>query len=615
MLQFFKRRNLRKGELMNVDVDLVSLLFDDMKPANMRGAIIKSANGNHTTIYTSDKFKSERSGTKGLIYVTVMEPDVKDLQGDFYSAAEVEKAAHSFAKGGMVNRNDVNHNSVPVPEFSVGESYILKTKDNEHFPETKVGSWVMVLKCDDLNSETWQKVEKGRFNGVSIAGRADQLVTADPDTQTNAAVLAELKSLKERLEKAIAVNPTSADSKSLALVNERIADLEKQGDQQVSNELMKTLTSELRAINTSISKAISTSLKNEEPPADQEVMIDGQKVIVKASRVELYKSIANVDAGTSMNILTPTTTSLFIDEVIESKPGDTLTDITVLPLMKDERVDVGLIDDLVFTNSQDTPGTAQSVGMHDLQVPTGILTAEFKLSRDTVEFYKDKFGEAAFGAYVNQHIARKTEKALRKLLFKGSRSSTTPALKALNGVVQLATTANKVVNIDPADYVNWAEQIEAALLSFSDDVLEEQEQFVIYVSQKDHVRLAGWIAKRETPAGDKFLLDGGKISYGGIPVKPRLLDDNYLVVGLAKFIIIGVRTDAEMKIEHHGSDWNYHWYIRIRPGITYVDGFAKVFNITTTDSTTGGNGDTGSGDTGGGGDTGSGESDDPPTGE
>lgn len=66
-------------------------------------------------------------------------------------------------------------------------------------------------------------------------------------------------------------------------------------------------------------------------------MIDGQKVIVKASRVELYKSIANVDAGTSMNILTPTTTSLFIDEVIESKPGDTLTDITVLPLMKDER--------------------------------------------------------------------------------------------------------------------------------------------------------------------------------------------------------------------------------------------------------------------------------------
>lgn len=581
MLQFFKRRNLRKGELMNVDVDLVSLLFDDMKPANMRGAIIKSANGNHTTIYTSDKFKSERSGTKGLIYVTVMEPDVKDLQGDFYSAAEVEKAAHSFAKGGMVNRNDVNHNSVPVPEFSVGESYILKTKDNEHFPETKVGSWVMVLKCDDLNSETWQKVEKGQFNGVSIAGRADQLVTADPDTQTNAAVLAELKSLKERLEKAIAVNPTSADSKSLALVNERIADLEKQGDQQVSNELMKTLTSELRAINTSISKAISTSLKNEEPPADQEVMIDGQKVIVKASRVELYKSIANVDAGTSMNILTPTTTSLFIDEVIESDGGDTLTDITVVPLLKDNRIDVGLVDDLVFVNSLDTPGDVQDVGTKDIVVPTGILHAKFSLARDTVEFYKDKYGEAAFGAYVNQAISKKTEKALRKLLFKGNRNSATPALKALNGVIQLATTANKVVSIDTTEHVNWAEQFEAALLSFPTDTLEEQDKFVFYVSHYDEIRIKSWIAKRETAAGDKFLLDNGKASFGGIPIKPRFMDDNYIVAGLPKFIIIGVRTDAEMKIEHHGSDWKYHWYIRVRPGITYMDGHAKVFQLTT----------------------------------
>lgn len=581
MLQFFKRRNLRKGELMNVDVDLVSLLFDDMKPANMRGAIIKSANGNHTTIYTSDKFKSERSGTKGLIYVTVMEPDVKDLQGDFYSAAEVEKAAHSFAKGGMVNRNDVNHNSVPVPEFSVGESYILKTKDNEHFPETKVGSWVMVLKCDDLNSEIWQKVEKGQFNGVSIAGRADQLVTADPDTQTNAAVLAELKSLKERLEKAIAVNPTSADSKSLALVNERIADLEKQGDQQVSNELMKTLTSELRAINTSISKAISTSLKNEEPPADQEVMIDGQKVLVKASRVELYKSIANVDAGTSMNILTPTTTSLFIDEVIESDGGDTLTDITVVPLLKDNRIDVGLVDDLVFVNSLDDPGETQDVGTKDIVVPTGILHAKFSLGRDTVEFYKDKFGEAAFGAYVNQAIAKKTEKALRKLLFMGSRNSATPALKALNGVIQLATTASKVVSIDTTEHVNWAEQFEAALLSFPTDTLEEQDRFVFYVSHHDEIRIKSWIAKRETAAGDKFLLDNGKASFGGIPIKPRFMSDNYIVAGLPKFIIIGVRTDAEMKIEHHGADWKYHWYIRVRPGITYMDGHAKVFQLTT----------------------------------
>ncbi len=575
-----KRTKLQKGELQNVAVELVSLLFDDMKPANMRGAVIKSAKGNHTVRHTSTKFKSERSGTKGLIYVTVMEPDIKDLQGDYYSAAEVEKAAHSFAKGGMVNRIDVNHNSQPVPEFSVGESYVLKTKDKEHFPETKVGAWVMVLKCDDLQSETWQKVEKGQFNGVSIAGQADEITNTQPDTQT-AAVLAELKALEEKLEKSIAANPNDNDHKSLAFVKGRIAELEKETDQKFNAELVKSLSGEIRELNNSITRAFSKSLKDEEPLADQEVMIDGKTVIVKASRIELYKSIANVDAGSSMNILTPTTTSLFIDEVIESKPGDTLTDITVVPLMKDERLDVGLIDDLVFTNSLDTPGTAQNVGMHDIQVPTGILTAEFKLGRDTVEFYKDKYGEAAFGAYVNQIIAKKTEKALRKLLFMGSRSSSTPALKALNGVIQLATTANKVVDIDITDHVNWAEQIEAALLSFDSDKLEEQDKFAIYLSQHDEIRLKSWIAKRETEAGDKFLLEHNKASYGGIPIKPRFLPDNHIVAGLPKFIIIGVRTDAEMKIEHHGADWNYHWFIRIRPGITYVDGFAKVFKLTT----------------------------------
>lgn len=575
-----KRKKFKKGELQNVAVELVSLLFDDMKPANMRGAVIKSAKGSHTVRFTSTKYKSERSGTKGLIYVTVMEPDTVDTQGDYYSAAEVEKAAHSFAKGGMVNRNDVNHNSQPVPEFSVGESYVLKTKDKEHFPDTKIGSWVMVLKCDDLQSETWQKVEKGRFNGVSIAGEADELINTKPNGEI-ATALAELKALKDKLEKSTAANSNDNDNKSLAFVNSRIAELEKQANQQLNTELVKSLSGEIRELTNSITRAVSKSIKDEEPPADQEVMIDGHKVIVKASRIELYKSIANVDAGSSMNILTPTTTSLFIDEVIESKPGDTLTDITVLPLMKDERVDVGIIQDLVFVNSQDTPGTAQAIGMHDLQVPTGILNAEFKLGRDTVEFYKDKYGEAAFGAYVNQAIAKKTEKALRKLLFMGNRNSTTPALKALNGIVQLATAANKVTGISKTDYVNWAEQIEAALLSFDDDVLEEQDQFVIYLSAKDHIRLKGWIAKRETAAGDKFLLDGGKVSYDGIPVKPRRLADNYLVVGLPKFIIAGVRTDAEMKIEHHGADWNYHWYIRIRPGFNYVDGFTKVFNLTT----------------------------------
>jgi hypothetical protein len=144
----------------------------------------------------------------------------------------------------------------------------------------------------------------------------------------------------------------------------------------------------------------------------------------------------------------PTPPSLFIDEVIGSQPGDTLSDISVLPLLKDEKIDVGLIDDLVFKNSLDGALTAQTVATADLSVPTGIRNAEFTLGRDVVEFYKDKYGEDAFGAYVENHIAKKTEKAIRLLLFKGDRASGTDKLKALNGIIKLATTAIDVTDID-----------------------------------------------------------------------------------------------------------------------------------------------------------------------
>jgi hypothetical protein len=97
-----QRRRIEKGNLRNVDVDLISLLFDDMKPANMRGAVVKSADGKQGKIQgATAKFKSETVGNEGLLYVTVMEPDVVDSQGDTYTSEEVKKAAYHFAKKGL----------------------------------------------------------------------------------------------------------------------------------------------------------------------------------------------------------------------------------------------------------------------------------------------------------------------------------------------------------------------------------------------------------------------------------------------------------------------------------------------------------------------------------
>lgn len=575
----FKKRTIQKGELRNVEVELVSLLFDEMNPANQKGFVVKSASGrSFEHKINSTKFKSETSGTQGRLYVTLMEPNIHDSQGDYYTREEIQKACDHFAKHGLVGKCDVNHNMQPVPEFTVVENYILKTSDREHFPDAKVGSWVQVLKCENLQSDLWQKIEKGEFNGVSIYGRADDYRSAE-------ASLTEIKNELNSLRKVAEHNKNSELQKGITAITEKITELEKNSGSATVTDAVKSIEKSLKDLSVTMSRAISKSIPGEpdvnQQTTDREVSIDGNKIMVKASHREIYKGIADVDSGKAMNILNPNNTSLFIDEVIGSHPGDTLSDITIVPLLKDESLDIGLVEDLVFKNKLDGALTAQDVGTGDISIPTGILNAEFTLGRDVVEFYKDKYGEDAFGAYVENHIAKKTEKAIRLLLFRGDRTSTTAKLKALDGVVKLATAASKVSNLSKATYNDWAKRFEAALLAFSDEMLEEQESFKFYVSHKDLIRIRAELAKRETNAGDRLLLEGGNVSFAGIPIKPRLMADDYIIGGLPKFIIIGYRTDAELKVEHHGADWKYHWYIRIRPGITYLDGFVKVFKLTT----------------------------------
>jgi len=575
----FKKRTIQKGELRNVEVELVSLLFDEMNPANQKGFVVKNASGrSFEHKINSTKFKSETMGTQGRLYVTLMEPNVHDSQGDYYTREEIQKACDNFAKHGLVGKCDVNHNMQPVPEFTVVENYILKTSDREHFPDAKVGSWVQVLKCENLQSELWQKIEKGEFNGVSIYGRADDYRSAE-------ASLTEIKNELNSLRKVAEHNNNSELQKGITAISEKITELEKNSSSVTVTDAVKSIEKSLKDLSVTMSKAISKSIPGEpdanQSNVDKEVSIDGNKIMVKASHREIYKGIANVDSGKSMNILNPNNTSLFIDEVIGSHPGDTLSDITIVPLLKDESLDIGLVEDLVFKNKLDGALTAQDVGTGDISIPTGILNAEFTLGRDVVEFYKDKYGEDAFGAYVENHIAKKTEKAIRLLLFRGDRVSATAKLKALDGIIKLATAATKVTNLSKTTYTDWAKRFEAALLAFSDEMLEEQESFKFYVSHKDLIRIRAELAKRETGAGDRLLLEGGNVSFAGIPVKPRLMADDYIIGGLPKFIIIGYRTDAELKVEHHGADWKYHWYIRIRPGITYIDGFVKVFKLTT----------------------------------
>lgn len=81
----FKKR-LKKGELRNIEVDLISLLFDEVKPANGKGFVAKCGELNYIFKGSSVKLKRDE---EGRVFVTVMEPAVVDSQGDRASATSI----------------------------------------------------------------------------------------------------------------------------------------------------------------------------------------------------------------------------------------------------------------------------------------------------------------------------------------------------------------------------------------------------------------------------------------------------------------------------------------------------------------------------------------------
>ena len=233
-----------------------------------------------------------------------MVPEIEDAQGDFYSSEEIQKAGDYFSRHGMVGKNDINHNNHPVEDFSVAENYILKTADAEHFPDIKLGAWVQVLKCDNLANPLWKKVENDEFNGVSIYGRADDF---GETAETLKAIRKEIAGLRE-LQKSL--NDTERQQELETAIGElesKVSKLENGLGDSSLRDVVKSIEKSLNSLSASMSRAISKSIPGEpsDDTGDHEVLINGQKVLVKASHREIYKGIADVDSGKAMNILTP----------------------------------------------------------------------------------------------------------------------------------------------------------------------------------------------------------------------------------------------------------------------------------------------------------------------
>lgn len=567
---FRKKKTLKKGQLSNIEVDLVSILFDDMKPANRKGAVVKCETGSYGFKGSSEKYKSD---DQGRVFVTVMEPGVADSQGDIADEKEILKACERFSQSGMVRKNDVNHDLQPVDECFIAENYILKSEDKEHFPDTKIGSWVQVIKFKDTGSELWKKVKAGKFNGVSLYGRAE-----DTGNQS-------FEKAKAEILKAIETLKAKNDDKMEPAIKElekQIKELEEKAKSDNSNKQIEDLQKGFDTLLVGLNKAINTQIKNETGGEEKplEVTVGDSKVLVKSEKKELYKALANVYSGNQMNFLNDSLGQQFVDTVVDFSPDDVFSDITVAELNKDEQVDKGFIDEIVLKNTKDGAPSDQTVGEFDLDVPTEVLTGVLKLKQETVEFYRDKKGEAAFGAYVEQKLSAKIQKALKRLFFLGDRTSIDANLKGLNGVIKHMTDSDEHEELERGDNVTYFTYLSRALKTFSNDALSEMSGFSIYCSPKTLLDIQDEIASRPTALGDRFVVKNDKVYFKGMEIKPRFMADDTFIIGVSKFLILGYRTDATLKIEHSGGEWVYRWYIRVRFGTQYITGgLVKYFEL------------------------------------
>lgn len=167
------------ARLTELDVSFVSLVKN---PANKLDIVYKAANRYNIT----KSVKVEKTDPQGLIYGTVYEADKKDSQGDWADIETIRKAAHNFLIKGKNMNVDEDHNEKPSGAAIV-ESFVA---DN---------AWKVTIKTDP-KSETFKKVLKGDYEGLSLMGIAKKVEEEPPAKEDDTSKsLEEIKQLKKEV--------------------------------------------------------------------------------------------------------------------------------------------------------------------------------------------------------------------------------------------------------------------------------------------------------------------------------------------------------------------------------------------------------------------------------
>lgn len=105
-----------------------------------------------------------------IVYGEVYAPNVGlDSQGDYMTAEEIRKMAHSFIANGRQTSVDKEHDRSDNQGVVV-ESFIARANDPDGFID---GAWVVGIHVPDY--EVWNMIKKGELNGFSLEAKVQSV--------------------------------------------------------------------------------------------------------------------------------------------------------------------------------------------------------------------------------------------------------------------------------------------------------------------------------------------------------------------------------------------------------------------------------------------------------
>ena len=132
------------------------------------------------TSITADISKADEEKRQVYGWASITEKDgmpVVDLQGDYITIDEVEKAAHNYLqesrKGGVMHKRADDGEPHHVADLIESVVITPKKKEALGLPEDSPTGWFIGLQVHD--EEVWQDVKQGKFPELSVHGRGKRI--------------------------------------------------------------------------------------------------------------------------------------------------------------------------------------------------------------------------------------------------------------------------------------------------------------------------------------------------------------------------------------------------------------------------------------------------------